>query len=715
MPAQNVAVQGNNSVLFEMKKANRWLLWKFVADGPSTKHRKVPYYINGNPRTNLDLPEDMAQLVSYDEAQAALSKGEYEGLGFALGPDGTGNYWQGLDFDNISMNPDEQLYEMRQFLSSQTPFGKSGYVEVSPSGKGIHVIGYGKDFPTSTKPFEAYAKGRFFTFTGRGITSRTGMERPDELIDLSIIFSNNTPRARLDTEVVGGAIFANDQIMRDLWSAMDYLAKNVPGYVDEEGTWHETAFALASACHLWAEDMFVAWSKLSKRWGVEWTEDEGKREARKKFARGVRETRTTYKAIFARAGEHGWQNPASSAAQQQAPAQPEPAPDGVGISRIMAQAQLQAKSKKRLNIVSLDAVPMKAVRWLWKNWLPIGYMTLIAGESKVGKSSVVVDLASRITAGRALPGEVEGLRSPGRIMWLATEDGVGDMLKPRFVSANANLNNLDIIKGTWSDTGNEDSISLVDDLSVIEEELTVARENGRPYDAIIVDPITGYLTSKNKRVDQNSASDLRPILQNFIAFAERNKIAVVAITHFSKGSSKKAAHKVLGSQVFVATSRSLIIIEKMKETEEYVPEVGEGVMRLQDSNLARAPEGSWRFTTKSKIVGWETDGHEITASCIEWGEFDVSLTDEFMSADGNAKPSRKTVFSKWIREYFEKRGQEWLSATEIIQSALPEKKEGIEGMMQTAYMPSKKWWEINSNKFVEKENRNGIWMCRLLK
>jgi hypothetical protein len=86
-----------------------------------------------------------------------------------------------------------------------------------------------------------------------------------------------------------------------------------------------------------------------------------------------------------------------------------------------------------------------------------------------------------------------------------------------------------------------------------------------------------------------------------------------------------------------------------------------------------------------------------------------------MSADGNAKPSRKTVFSKWIREYFEKRGQEWLSATEIIQSALPEKKEGIEGMMQTAYMPSKKWWEINSNKFVEKENRNGIWMCRLLK
>jgi len=374
------------------------------------------------------------------------------------------------------------------------------------------------------------------------------------------------------------------------------------------------------------------------------------------------------------------------------------------------------RSKKRLNVVNLNNVKMKAVRWLWKDWLPVGYMTLIAGESKVGKSSVVVDLASRITCGRELPGEAAGSRAPGRVMWLATEDGIEDMLKPRFVAAEANLDNLAIVRGTWNETGAEDVISLVDDLNIIEEDLQDARASGRPYDAIIVDPITGYLTSKSKRVDQNSASDLRPILQNFIAFAERNKIAVIAITHFSKGPGKKSAHRVLGSQVFVATSRSLIIIEKMKETDDYIPQLGEGVMRLQDSNLARAPEGAWRFTTESKTVEREEDGHEITASCVKWGEFDESMTEEFMCSDQYTRPSKKATFAKWIREYFAERKQEWLPVTQVIQDALASSNTGGNlSFPMDAPMPSQKWWETNSNQFVDKENQNGTWMCRLRK
>ena len=35
----------------EMRNANRWLLWKSIAnDNPSKKARKVPYYVNGQPR-----------------------------------------------------------------------------------------------------------------------------------------------------------------------------------------------------------------------------------------------------------------------------------------------------------------------------------------------------------------------------------------------------------------------------------------------------------------------------------------------------------------------------------------------------------------------------------------------------------------------------------------------------------------------------------------
>lgn len=344
-----------------MKSAKRWLLWKSYSDSEHKKPKKMPFYVSGLPRTDLDTEQDIQNLATYEEAEAALSNSDYKGLGFALGPDGTGNHWQGFDFDNISCNPEEQPTDLRLFLSRQSqPWGLVGYVEVSPSGKGVHIIGYGKAFQTRTQPFESYSGGRFFTFTGKVIASLTGEARPDTLVDLSTFFAAGTmdARARHNTEIVGGAIFADDQTMRDLWSAMEYLAKNVPGYVDDEGTWFKTAFALASACHPWAEDMFVVWSKLSPRWGKEWTDADGESDARKKFARGVKETKTTYKAIFALAQEHGWVNPRSNAAVAVAPAQPEPTPGSVDISGIMQQATEQPHAKKPLDLFKEVRAPV---------------------------------------------------------------------------------------------------------------------------------------------------------------------------------------------------------------------------------------------------------------------------------------------------------------------------------------------------------------------
>ena len=165
-------------------------------------------------------------------------------------------------------------------------------MEVSPSGRGIHVIGYGQSFLSRTKPFEAYSEGRFFTFTDTGIRSPTGEKRPDTLVDLSTFLATDgrETRARIDTENIGGAIFATDQTMKDLWLAMEHLATHVLGYVDNDGTRFETAFALASACHPWSANMLVDWSKLSSRSGKVWSASEGVKAARQKFKRGVRET-----------------------------------------------------------------------------------------------------------------------------------------------------------------------------------------------------------------------------------------------------------------------------------------------------------------------------------------------------------------------------------------------------------------------------------------
>jgi len=52
----------------------------------------------------------------------------------------------------------------------------------------------------------------------------------------------------------------------------------------------------------------------------------------------------------------------------------------------------------------LDAVTPRPTRWLWPGRVALGQVTLVAGEPGAGSSLLLMDLASRVTRGRALPG-----------------------------------------------------------------------------------------------------------------------------------------------------------------------------------------------------------------------------------------------------------------------------------------------------------------------
>jgi primase-polymerase (primpol)-like protein len=136
--------------------ARRWLLWCWGEQREDGKRAKVPYYAGGGMRRKTGTPEDLARLVTYDEAIVAAWQliGVYAGLGFALG-DG----WQGIDLDSVRLN---RLSDLANALPS--------YVELSPSGNGCHAIGFGRPFdtlaPDKTTGIEAYSHSRFFTFTG---------------------------------------------------------------------------------------------------------------------------------------------------------------------------------------------------------------------------------------------------------------------------------------------------------------------------------------------------------------------------------------------------------------------------------------------------------------------------------------------------------------------------------------------------------------------
>lgn len=157
-----------------MRQARRWLLWK-----PG----KVPCYVSGTQRNGtLDTPHDVAQLATLDDALGRLeADSRFAGLGFALGFDAAlGAHWQGLDLDD-ALDPAGQFTTERARQLYQT---SDGYAEVSPSGRGLHVIGLGERFRAikwhrpGEQKIELYAGARFFTVTGR-------MMREGDPIDLA--------------------------------------------------------------------------------------------------------------------------------------------------------------------------------------------------------------------------------------------------------------------------------------------------------------------------------------------------------------------------------------------------------------------------------------------------------------------------------------------------------------------------------------------------
>lgn len=162
----------------ELKARKIWLLWKGVIKADKPKPDKVPYYANGAVRSgSLGKPEDVANLVTFDEALAAYhaAAGRYAGVGIALL---SGMGIGALDLDNCidaGGKLGSDLHVLRILMAC-----KDCYIERSPSGRGLRVFGSTGGFsPITATGFEAYCQGRFMTVTGEVLRNAGAWEPID--------------------------------------------------------------------------------------------------------------------------------------------------------------------------------------------------------------------------------------------------------------------------------------------------------------------------------------------------------------------------------------------------------------------------------------------------------------------------------------------------------------------------------------------------------
>jgi hypothetical protein len=87
-------------------------------------------------------------------------------------------------------------------------------------------------------------------------------------------------------------------------------------------------------------------------------------------------------------------------------------------------------------LAKFSDVRAKPPAWLWPNWLPLGKLAILDGDPGLGKSTLLFDLAARVSSSGVMPDGVQG--ASGNVIILNAEDDPAETIQSRLAAAGAN-------------------------------------------------------------------------------------------------------------------------------------------------------------------------------------------------------------------------------------------------------------------------------------
>ncbi|MFS0754599.1 AAA family ATPase [Noviherbaspirillum sp. 1P10PC] len=224
-------------------------------------------------------------------------------------------------------------------------------------------------------------------------------------------------------------------------------------------------------------------------------------------------------------------------------------------ARVMLE-RAAAASLRTVNLRCAADITAKPITWLWKNWIPAGKLTILAGNGGTGKTTLALGLAAILTAWGKWPDGAACAEAGNVLIW-SSEDNPDDTLVPRLIASGANMKRCHFIDGI-TENGERLPFDPAQDIP----ELHRAVEGIGGVALLIVDPIVSAVSG-----DMHKANDVRRSLQALVDFGEAHKCAVLGITHFSKGGvGKSPMDRVIGSQAFGALARMVLVTAKEEDS-----------------------------------------------------------------------------------------------------------------------------------------------------
>ena len=253
-----------------------------------------------------------------------------------------------------------------------------------------------------------------------------------------------------------------------------------------------------------------------------------------------------------------------------------------------------AGTRTELQMIKMSEIQSQEVAWLWFPFIPYGKLTIVQGDPGDGKTTLVLNIAAKLSKGEGLDSKMK-LTEPLNVIYQSAEDGLADTVKPRLETAGANCENISVI---------DESIKS---LSMIDERLeeAVIRTKAK---LLILDPIQAYLGGG---MDMNRANEARDMTKRLSLLAEKYKCAILLIGHMNKAGGNKAAYRGMGSIDFFAVARSVLLVGRI----EGEPDL-RAVVQIKNNLAAFGHSKAFRLTE----TGFEWIGdYEITADEVLGG------------------------------------------------------------------------------------------------
>jgi hypothetical protein len=197
---------------------------------------------------------------------------------------------------------------------------------------------------------------------------------------------------------------------------------------------------------------------------------------------------------------------------------------------------------------------------------------MLDGDPGLGKSTMLLDLAARVSTHGIMPNGVQGIT--GNVIIMSAEDADDDTIKPRLLVAAANEDRI------YSLT----EVKIKDEMTPLEipRDIAFIASKIAEHDAklLIIDPLMAFLYG----ADANKDQEIRRVLYKLSKIAERHRCAIVLMRHLNKGGGTKAIYRGNSSIGVIGHARAGLLVAINPDNDH------QRILAVTKCNLAAKPQ-----------------------------------------------------------------------------------------------------------------------------